>query len=91
MFDCLRLWCNGKIAVAGFGCLYNSLQMFEIDQLPTRKIVLALDNDIAGQVAAEKLKEQVKGKLITRAVIPNGHKDIGECTDEEIQNLQEVW
>ena len=91
LFDCLRLWCNGKIAVAGFGCLYNSLQMFEIDQLPTRKIVLALDNDIAGQVAAEKLKEQVKGKLITRAVIPNGHKDIGECTDEEIQNLQEVW
>ena len=91
LFDCLRLWCNGKCAVAGFGCLYNSLQMFELSQLPTRNLVLALDSDIAGQLATDKLKEQITDKIITTVILPRGRKDIGECTDEEIQNLQEEF
>ena len=88
-FDCLKLWCNDKFAVAGFGCLYNRLQMSQLEQLPTRHIVLALDNDVAGQVAAEKLKKRVTGKMVTRVVLPKGRKDIGECTNEEIQQLEE--
>lgn len=91
LFDCLRLWCNGKIAVAGFGCLFSDYQITLLEGLPVRKLILALDNDEAGKKATEKLKKRIKNKLITVAVIPNGHKDIGECTDEEINNLQEVW
>lgn len=89
-FDCLRLWCNGKCAVAGFGCLYSKEQYRELEYLPTRHLVLALDNDMAGQIAAEKLKKKITGKIITSVVLPKGRKDIGECTDEEILNLKET-
>lgn len=91
LFDDLRLWCNGKLAVAGFGCLFSSYQIKQLQGLPTRKLILALDNDKAGREATEKLKKAIKNKIITRAVIPNGHKDIGELSDEEIQNLDEVF
>ncbi len=91
LFDCLRLWCNGKYAVAGFGCLFSEYQVTLLQGLPTRKLVLALDSDKAGQNATKRLKKQIKNKLITQVILPEGRKDIGECTDEEIQNLQEVW
>ena len=90
LFDCLRLWCNGKYAVAGFGCLFSEHQIRLLEDLPTRKLIFALDNDIAGQTATEKLKRTVRGKIFTTAILPEGRKDIGECTDEEIQNLRET-
>ena len=31
LFDCLRLWCNGKYAVAGFGCLFNNYQARQVN------------------------------------------------------------
>lgn len=89
LFDCLLLWCNGKVAVAGFGCLYNEHQQIQLENLPTRRLVFAFDNDMAGQVASEKLKKRIKSKIITEVILPNHRKDIGECTDEEIQNLTE--
>ena len=91
VFDCLRLWCNGKYAVAGFGCLYSDYQLKLLKKLPTRKLILAFDNDKAGRDGAENIRNQIKGKLITEVVLPKGRKDIGECTDEEIQNLREVF
>ncbi len=90
LFDCLRLWCNGKYAVAGFGCLFSDNQIQLLETLPTRKLIFALDNDIAGQTATEKLKRTVCGKMFSTAILPDGRKDIGECTDEEIQNLRET-
>ena len=91
LFDCLRLWCNGKLAVAGFGCLYSEYQMQMLEGLPTRKLVLAFDNDEAGRDGASRVRRAVKNKLITEVILPAGRKDIGECTDNEIQNLQEVF
>ena len=91
LFDCLRLWCNGKIAVAGFGCLFSEYQISLLEGLPTRKLISALDNDKAGREATAKLKRRIKNKLITEVILPEGRKDIGECTDEEIQNLKEVF
>lgn len=90
LFDCLRLWCNGKYAVAGFGCLFSDKQIQALEMLPTRKLIFALDNDIAGQTATEKLKRTVCGKIFSTVILPEGRKDIGECTDEEIQNLRET-
>ena len=90
LFDCLRLWCNGKYAVAGFGCLFSEYQIKQLEGLPTRHLVLAMDNDEAGREARKKLRARIKNKLITEVVIPKDKKDIGELTDEEIQNLQEV-
>lgn len=90
MFDCLRLWCNNKPAVAGFGCLFNSYQIKQLQDLPIRAIVLALDNDQAGREATERLRKLLTNKLVYKVVLPEGRKDIGECTDEEIQNLKEI-
>lgn len=91
LFDCLRLWCNGKPAVAGFGCLFSDYQIRQLQELPVRKIILALDSDKAGREATAKLHKRLKRKLITEVILPSGRKDIGECTDEEITNLEEVW
>lgn len=91
LFDMLRLWCNGKCAVAGFGCLYSEYQMRLLSELPTRKLVLAFDADKAGKDGADRVKAAVTRKLITEVILPSGRKDIGECTDEEIQNLSEVF
>lgn len=91
LFDCLRLWCNGKYAVAGFGCLFNSYQIKQIQDLPGRTIVLALDNDDAGRKANERLRKCITNKIIKEVVLPDNRKDIGECTDKEIQNLKEIF
>jgi len=90
LFDCLRLWCNGKYAVAGFGCLFSDYQVKLLNELPTRHLVLALDSDEAGRKATKKLRKAIKNKLITEVVLPKGRKDIGECTDDEINNLEET-
>lgn len=91
VFDALRLWCNGMCAVAGFGCLFSEYQITQLEGLPTRHLVLATDADRAGMEARQKLRKAIKNKLITEVILPSGRKDIGECTDEEIQNLQEVF
>lgn len=91
LFDCLRLWCVGKVAVAGFGCLFSDYQIKLLEELPTRKITLALDNDAAGYEAAEYLRQRIRNKIVTEVVLPDNRKDIGECTDEELHNLKEIY
>ena len=88
LFDCLRLWVNGKPALAGFGCNFSQYQLNLIRNLPCRTIILATDNDEAGRKARLKLRQALPTKLIMEAKIPEGKKDIGELTDEEIRNLE---
>lgn len=90
LFDCLRLWCNGKFAVAGFGCLFSSYQIKQLQDLPGRSLILALDNDKAGIAATQRLRKLLTNKIIKEVVLPPFRKDIGECTDNEIQNLKEI-
>ena len=90
MIDCLRLWQNGKFAVALNG-LGNDLQMKQLRELPCRKLILATDNDKAGQSARQRIKQSIKNKIITEVKIPDGCKDIGDCSDEQIQNLEEYF
>lgn len=91
LFDCLRLWTVGKKAVAGFGCLFSDYQVMLLNGLPTRKIILATDNDKAGLKARDRLRSLIKGKIITEVELPEGRKDIGECTDEELLSLHEYF
>lgn len=91
VFDCLRFWCNGKPAVAGFGCLYNELQMSQLRDLKARHLIDALDNDAPGREGAKRIRRAVKNKIFTSIVYPKGKKDPGELTDEEIQNLEETF
>ena len=90
LFDCLRFWCNDKLAVAGFGCLFNTYQIKQLQDLPFRTIVIATDNDKAGYEANDRLRKLLTNKLLKEVVWPENRKDAGECTDEEIQNLKEV-
>lgn len=90
MIDCLRLWQNDKFAVALNG-LGNDLQFKQLRNLPCRQLVLATDSDEAGMGARARIRKNIKNKLITEVILPDGRKDIGECTDEEIQNLKEVF
>lgn len=91
VFDCFSFWRNWRISVAGFGCLFSEYQLEQLRRMPFRHIVLALDNDEAGREGAEKIKRAVKNKIFTRIIFPEGRKDTGECTDEEILNMEEVF
>ncbi len=88
LFDCLRLWCNEKLAVAGFGCLFSTYQIKQLQDLPVRSITLAFDNDDAGRKATSRVAEVLTNKLVYTVQLPKGRKDIGECTDEEIKWLE---
>ena len=90
MIDCLRLWQNNRYAVALNGTGSES-QFEQLRKLSCRKLILATDNDKAGLYARDRIKKAVRNKIITQVVIPDGKKDIGDLTDEEIQNLEEIW
>ena len=93
LFDCLRFWCNGKVAVAGFGCLFSDYQVELLEQLPQRTLVFALDNDDAGRQATQRLKTRIKniliGCAIFAAVIPLFTLVIGFAQDS-LESLGEV-
>lgn len=92
MIDCILLCQAGYWAVALNG-LGNELQFKQLRELPTRKLILATDNDTAGQNARERIRKNITNKLITEIMFPTNRKDIGECTQEEIKNIHEweVW
>lgn len=77
MIDCILLWQSGNYALAlnGTG---SELQFKQLSQLPCRHIVLATDNDTAGQKARDKIRKNVPNKLITEIEFPSDIKDIGD-------------
>lgn len=92
MIDCILLCQAGYWAVALNG-LGNELQFKQLRELPCRKLILATDNDTAGQNARERIRKNITNKLITEIMFPTNRKDIGECTADEIKNIHEweVW
>lgn len=90
MLDALSLWQVGKYAVALNG-LGNELQFRQLRELPCRKLILATDNDEKGMLARKRIRENVKNKLFTEYIFPNGKKDANECTQKELLNLEEVF
>ena len=91
MIDCCLLWKHKRYAVALNG-LGTELQFKQLREMPCRKIILATDMDKSGLKARNRIKLALKNtKLITEVFLPIGRKDIGECTDEEIENLVDVF
>ncbi len=86
MIDCILLWQSGHLALALNG-LGNERQFQQLRELPVRHIILATDNDDAGQKARQRIKRNVKNKIFTEITFPEGIKDIGECTQKEIENI----
>lgn len=94
MLDALAFWVAGKYAVALNG-LGNELQFKQLRELPCRKLILATDNDKRGLEARERIRQNVKNKLITECVFPTDRKDANECLVkdgvESLQNLEEIF
>ena len=66
-------------------------QFKELREMPCRNFILATDSDNAGMKARDRIKSKVRNKLFTEVVLPKGRKDIGECTEDEIKNLVEIF
>lgn len=90
MIDAITCWVYGKPAVALNG-LGNDLQFAQLNKMPCRKFILATDNDEAGQKARRRIRANVKRKLITEFVLPNGRKDINELSQDEFNQLTEEF
>jgi 5S rRNA maturation endonuclease (ribonuclease M5) len=71
-------------SVAIFGSSMSDRQKFYLDSSGAMNLVILTDNDEAGRLAAEKIKE--KCQQAYRVYIPNFSKsDVGEMTSEEIE------
>lgn len=90
MIDAITCWVYGKYAVALNG-LGNELQFKQLNGMPCRKFILATDNDEAGMKARKRLRSNIKNKLITEYVFPEGKKDINDLSLEEFSNLREIF
>ena len=86
MIDCILLWQAGYVALALNG-VGSEAQYRQLQQLPVRKLVLATDNDKAGDRARAELRWRVRNKLITEIFFPEDIKDVGECTPAQIDHL----
>jgi len=90
MIDALTCWQYGKYAVALNG-LGNELQFKQLRELSCRKLILATDNDKAGMSARATIAKNVKNKILTQYIIPEGKKDINDLTQEEFDELREIF
>lgn len=90
MLDALTCWVYGKYAVALNG-LGTQEQFKQLRELPCRKLILGTDNDEAGQTARTRIRYNVKNKLITEFQLPDGKKDINELSEDEFNNLEEIF
>lgn len=86
MIDCILLWQSSYYSLALNG-LGNERQFQQLRELPIRHIILATDNDEAGQKARKRIRKNVPNKIYTEIVFPDGVKDIGECTKEQLKNI----
>lgn len=90
MIDAIYFWTVGKYAVALNG-LGNELQFRQLRDMPCRKFILCTDSDEAGMKARARIRKNVRNKLITEYVLPEGRKDANDCTQEELMNLKEIF
>jgi len=85
-FDAIRLDQVGFPAVATLGANVSSSQMELLRKYFTNVILIA-DNDEAGIIMSEKLREKL-GNLVTVITPDKKYKDIGDMTDEEIKTME---
>ena len=88
MLDALSFWTVKKYAVALNG-LGNELQFKQLRELPCRELILCTDMDEAGLRARERLRNNIKNKIISEYILPKGRKDANECTKEELERLEQ--
>jgi DNA primase len=84
-FDAIRLWQLDIPAVATLGANVGTVQLALLNKY-ANTIIVAPDGDEAGSEMVSKLVKGLGGKDIRVLKIPEGKKDIGDMTDEEINH-----
>jgi DNA primase len=82
-FDAIKLHQMGLNAVATLGANVSREQIKLLEKYAT-KIILAPDSDDAGQTFVKKIMDNIKSRDISLINIPEGKKDIGDMTKQEI-------
>lgn len=82
-FDAIRLWQLNIPAVATLGANLGKNQISLLRKY-AKSIVLASDQDEAGMQLESKLVKALPEKQISKIQFPDGLKDIGDMTDEQI-------
>ena len=87
IINALTCWSYGKqaIALCGTG---STWQIEQLNNIPQRKIVLALDGDEAGKAGTKRIMKGLTNKIVTVLKLPDG-KDINDLSKEEFENLEE--
>ena len=80
--DVLRLYQHGYNAVALLGSLVSDWQIEQISKF--KHVYLALDNDLPGREATERVYYKLKDLVADIKLIPYQTKDPGECISPKI-------
>jgi len=86
-FDAMKLIMSGfDNCISIFGNIMSNGQVDILKKCGFSEAILALDNDIAGTTGSEKTTRKLEKALFRINVLPHisDHKDIGECSTEEI-------
>jgi DNA primase len=81
-FDAIRLWQLGIPAIATLGANLGKMQIQLINKYVSR-LILAMDQDDAGSTLRKNISSNVSIPTSTME-FPDGVKDIGDMTDEQI-------
>ena len=91
MIDAITCFVYGKIAVALNG-LGNELQFRQLNSLSCRKFILATDMDESGIKARQRIKSNLKNKIVTEYIWDkNIAKDINDMSKGYFDTLKEVF
>ena len=70
-----------------------SKEIKELNELPVRTLILATDNDDAGQKARSFIKKNLKNKIVKQISYKSygDCKDINDMTKEQFDNCRIIW
>ena len=75
----------GYPSVALLGASMSRQQEELLLQLPTKELVLCLDNDSPGQLATEKSLTKLSGRcIVSKIELPEGYKDVQDIRETQI-------
>ena len=85
--DCLTGWEYGFPTIATLGRISDD-QIEQINKSCINILYIMFDNDDAGRSFTKALKRKLAKRIIAiETQLPNGRKDINDCTKEEIQEV----
>lgn len=89
--DCMRLWTEEKPAIALGTAHISKRQIKLLQSSGFKELIIATDNDTAGQECAEKLVKLFSGDFtVNKLVFPEGVKDICDMTGNQINSAEIV-